>query len=54
MSASVFKLAAGSQGIVLIFGLGLVLLMPMPLKVARKFNGRRNITALRSLVPARD
>jgi len=50
----VFKLAAGSQGIVLIFGLGLILLMPMLLKVARKFDCHRDIMALRSLVPTRD
>jgi hypothetical protein len=54
MSASDFKLAAGSQGIVLIFGLGLVLLIPMLLKIARKFDCHRDIMALRSLVPTRD
>ena len=42
------------KGIVLIFGLGLVLLMPVLLKVARKFDRHRDIMVLRSLVTAGD
>jgi hypothetical protein len=54
MSSSVFKYAAESQGMVLILGLGLVLLMAVLLEVARKFDCHRDILVLRALVSTRD
>src|SRR5712692_2807855 len=54
MSSSLFRYAAESQGMVLIFGLGFVLLMAVLSEVARKLDCRRDVPILRALVSTRD
>src|SRR5712692_7118006 len=54
MSSSLFRYAAESQGMVLIFGLGFVLLMAILSEVARKLDCRRDVPILRALVSTRD
>src|ERR1700716_2995238 len=54
MSLSVFRYSAVSQGMVLVFGLDFVFVMAVLLEVARKLDRHRDVSILRSLVPARD